>query len=85
MASLILCLRNLAGDISMKIDMKKQIPNLVVYLALYAVIFGISIWLLVFHDESPTNWVLSVAMIVSVLAGLVKFALHTRKRHQQSA
>jgi len=81
MASLILCSRNLAGDISMKIDMKKQIPNLVVYLALYAVIFGISIWLLVFHDQSPTNRVLYIAMIVSVLAGLVKFALHTRKRH----
>ena len=85
MASLILCLRNLAGDISMKTDMKKQIPNLVVYLALYAVIFGISIWLLVFHDESPTNWVMYIAMLVSILAGLVKFALHTRKRPQQSA
>jgi hypothetical protein len=85
MASLILCLRNLAGEISMKIEMKKQIPNLGVYLALYAVVFGVSIWLLVFHNESPTNWVLYIAMIVSVLAGLVKFAFHTRKRHQQSA
>jgi len=65
----------------MKIDMKKQIPNLVVYLALYAVIFGISIWLLGFHKESPSNWILYVAMIAAVLAGLVKFALHTRKRH----
>ena len=69
----------------MKTDMKKQIPNIVVYLALYAVIFGISIWLLVFHDESPTNRVLYIAMIVSALVGLVKFALYTRKRHQQSA
>jgi len=69
----------------MRTAVKKQIPNMVVYLALYAVIFGISIWLLVFHDESPTNSVLYVAMIVSILAGLVKFALHTRKRHQQSA
>lgn len=58
---------------------------MVVYLALYAVVFGISIWLLAFHDESPTNWVLYVAMTVSILAGLVKFALHRRKRHQQSA
>lgn len=65
--------------------MKKQIPNLVVYLALYAVIFGVSIWLLVFHDESPTNRVLYIAMIVSALAGLVKFALHARRRDQQSA
>ena len=69
----------------MKTDVKKQIPNMVVYLALYAVIFAISIWLFVFHSESPTNWVLYVALIVSTLAGLVKFALHTRKRDQQSA
>jgi len=69
----------------MRTDVKKQIPNMVVYLALYAVVFGISIWLLAFHDESPTNWVLYVAMIVSILAGLVKFALYTRKRYQQSA
>ena len=64
--------------------MKKRIPNLVVYSALYAALFGISIWLLVFHPESPTNWFLYVGMIGSVLAGLVKFALHSRKRHQQS-
>jgi len=68
----------------MKMNMKKSIPNLVVYSALYAAIFGISIWLLVFHPESPTNWVLYIVMIGSVLAGLVKFALHSRKRHQQS-
>ena len=84
MASLMLCLRNLAGDISMRTEIKKQIPNMMVYLALYAAIFGISIWLLVFH-ESPTNWVLYIAMIVSILAGLVKFALRTRKRPQQAA
>ena len=69
----------------MKFDRKKKIPNLVVYLALYAAIFGISIWLLVFHNESSTNWVLYLAMIVSVLSGLVKFALHTHKKHQPSA
>jgi len=68
----------------MKIDMKKQIPNLVVYSALYAALFGISIWLLVFHGENPTNWLLYPMMIWSVLAGLVKFALHSRKRRQQS-
>jgi hypothetical protein len=68
----------------MKMNMKKGIPNLVVYSALYAAIFGISIWLLVFHPESSTNWVLYILMIGSVLAGLVKFALHSRKRHQQS-
>ena len=67
----------------MRTDVKKQIPNMVVYLALYAVVFGISIGLLAFRDTGPTNWVLYVAMIVSILAGVVKFALHTRKRHQQ--
>jgi len=69
----------------MKIDRNKQIPNMVVYGVLYAIIFGISIWLLAFHKESPTNWILYVAMVVAVLAGLVKFALDSRKRHQQSA
>jgi len=69
----------------MRLDRKKKIPNMVVYLALYAAIFGISIWLLVFHNESPTNWVLYIALILSVLSGVVKFALHTHKKHQQSA
>ena len=69
----------------MKIDKNKQIPNMVVYSVLYAVIFGISIWLLAFHKESPTNWILYAAMFAAVLAGLVKFALHSRKSHQQSA
>jgi len=68
----------------MKVNRKTQIPNMVVYLALYAALFGISIWLLVFHKESPTNWLLYPMMIWSVLAGLVKFALYLRKRHQQS-
>jgi len=61
----------------------KRIPNLVVYSALYAAICGISIWLLVFHPENPTNWILYILMIGSVLAGIVKFALHSRKRRQQ--
>jgi len=64
--------------------MNMKIPNLIVYSALYAAVFGISIWFLVAHPESPTNWVLYILMIGSVLAGLVKFALHSRKRHQQS-
>jgi len=67
----------------MKMNMIR-IPNLAVYSALYATVFAISIWLLVFHPENPTNWVLYILMIVSVLAGIVKFALHSRKRRQQS-
>jgi hypothetical protein len=73
------------GDISMKVDRKTEIPNLVVYAALYAILFGISIWLLIAHKESPSNWLLYVGMIGSVLAGLVKFIVHSRKQHQQSA
>jgi len=69
----------------MKLNRKQTIPNLVFYLALYATIFGISIWLLVFHKESPTNWVLYIAMVVSVLSGLVKFVLHRHNKHPQSA
>ena len=68
----------------MKLNRKTPIPNLVVYAALYAIIFGISIWLLIADNESPTNWLLYVGMIWSVLAGLVKFIVHSRKQHPQS-
>ena len=64
---------------------KTQIPNLIVYSALYVALFGISIWLLVFHPESPNNWFLYFAMVWAVLAGLAKFAWHSRKRSQQPA
>ena len=66
----------------MKVDTKTQIPNLVVYAALYAILFGISIWLLIFHKESPTNWLLYVAMFGSVLAGVIKFAAHSWKQQR---
>ena len=69
----------------MKIDGNKQIPNAIVYGVLYAIIFGISVWLLAFHKESPTNWILYVAMVTAVVAGLVRFALLSRKRQQQSS
>jgi uncharacterized membrane protein YoaK (UPF0700 family) len=59
---------------------KIQIPNIAIYATLYAIIFGISIWLLVAHRESPTNWLLYVAMIGSVLAGLIKVAAHLGRR-----
>ena len=57
-----------------------HIPNFVVYSALYAIIFGISIWLLITNKDNPTNWLLYVALIGSVLAGLIKFALHSRRQ-----
>jgi hypothetical protein len=68
----------------MSMKMNIRIPNLVVYVALYAALCAISIWLLVFHPENPTNWILYILMIWAVLGGLVKFALHFRKRRQQS-
>jgi uncharacterized membrane protein YoaK (UPF0700 family) len=68
----------------MKIDKNTQIPNVIVYGVLYAIVFGISIWLLAFHKENPTNWILYVLMFIAVLAGLVRFALLSRKRPQQS-
>jgi len=63
----------------------KQIPNMVVYAVLFAMIFGTSIWLLAFDKESPTNWILYVAMGAAVAAGLLKLALSSRKGRQQSA
>ena len=62
----------------------KQIPNIVVYSVLYLILFGISIWLLAFHNESPTNWILYILMATAFLAGLVKLALHSRKRYEPS-
>ena len=56
-----------------------QIPNGMVYAALYSIIFGVCIWVLIMHPESPTNWLAYAAMIGSVLAGAIKFALHSRK------
>jgi hypothetical protein len=73
------------GDISMKVSRKTEIPNLVVYAALYAILFGISLWLLIAHKENPTNWLLYPMMIWAVLAGLVKFVVHSRKQHRRSA
>ena len=63
----------------MKLKANTQIPNGVVYAALYLIIFAVSIWMLIFHPESPTNWLAYAAMIGSVLAGAIKFALHSRK------
>ena len=69
----------------MKINRNTQIPNMIVYGVLYAIVFGISIWLLAFHKENPTNWVLYVLMAVAILAGLAHFLFHLRKKNQQSA
>ena len=64
----------------MKVDRKTQVPNLLVYAVMYAIVFGISIWLLIAHKENPTNWLLYVMMIWAVLAGVIKFAAHSWKQ-----
>ena len=69
----------------MKIDGKIQIPNAIVYAVLYAVVFGISICLLVFHPDNPTNGYLYVLMIVAAVTGIAKFALNGRKRNRRAA
>ena len=63
----------------MRLKANTQIPNGMVYAALYAIIFAVCIWALIIHPESPTNWLAYTAIIVSVLAGAIKFALHSRK------
>lgn len=66
----------------MKVNGNTQIPNMVVYAALYAIIFGVSIWALISHKESPTNWLAYAGMTGSVLAGVIKFAVHSRKQQR---
>jgi len=69
----------------MKVDRKTQIPNLVVYAAMYGILFGISIWLLIAHKENPTNWLLYVMMIWAVFAGVIKFAAHSWKQRRTAS
>jgi|GEM_PF-1308173 uncharacterized membrane protein len=66
----------------MKVRGNIQIPNIVVYAALYFTIFAISIWLLLAHEQSPANWLLYAAMIGSALAGLMKFAVYSWRRQR---
>ena len=64
----------------MKLNVNTQIPNIIVYAALYTIVFGISIWLLIAHSESPTNWQVYVLMIAAVVSGAIQFAVHSWKR-----
>ena len=55
---------------------------MLVYAALYAIVFAISIWSLIAHSDSPSNWFAYAAMIGSVVAGVIKFAVHSWKRQR---
>ena len=66
----------------MKVNSNTQLPNIVIYAALYFIIFGVSIWVLITDAESPTNWLAYAAIIGSVVAGAIKFALHSRKQQR---
>ena len=66
----------------MKINGKTQIPNILVYAVLYAIVFGLSIWVLIADRESPTNWLVYAGLIGSVLAGAIKFAVHSWKKQR---
>lgn len=69
----------------MKISGNSQIPNVLVYAALYAIVFGVCLWVLITDRESPSNWLAYAAMIAAVLAGAIKFAVHSWKQQRTAS
>ena len=67
----------------MTINRNKRVPDTLVYSVIYAVIYVITLWLLGFRSDSPANWILYVAMGITVLAGLSKLAFHSRKGYRR--
>lgn len=67
----------------MTIDRNTRVSDTHVCSVIYAVIFGISIWLLGFRNDSPTNWILYIAMGVAVVAGLLKLGFDFLKKYQR--
>ena len=63
----------------MKLNKTTQIPDFAVYAVLAAVIFGISIWILLVDKDAPHNWFLYFAMAVTAVAGVIRFARPSRK------
>jgi hypothetical protein len=68
------------GDFPMKIRMDTQIPDWVVYVALYGIIFGVSAFVMVRDPEGPTNWVLYAGVTWAVAAGAVKLGWSRLRR-----
>ena len=66
----------------MKVNRNTQIPNIIVYIVLYAIVFGVCIWVLITDRESPTNWQVYALMIGAVLSGAIQFAVHSWKRQR---
>ena len=64
-----------------KMKLNRQIPNLSVYIALYATIYGISAWVLATDKDLPASHRLLVylALVGSAFAGVVKYMLHRRR------
>ena len=64
-----------------KMKLNRQIPNLLVYIALYATIYGISAWVLATDKDLPASHRLLVyfALVVPAFAGVVKYMLHRRR------
>ena len=55
-------------------------PDRVVYVALYGIIFGVSVVSLIRDRESPNNWVLYVGMAGAVAAAAVKLRWPRQRR-----
>lgn len=68
----------------MKINRNTQIPNKIVYVVLYGIAFGVCIWLLIAHSDSPTNWQVYVLMIWAVLSAVIQFAVHSWKQKRKA-
>ena len=68
----------------MKIIGKKQVPNIVVYAVLYAIIFGTGIWLTIYHIDAVSDGIMYSAMGTAVLAGIVKSAIELNKSRQST-
>ncbi len=71
----------------MKIDRNRQIPKVIIYVALYAIMFGVDVWLLTNGRERSERdtWIIYISVIGSVFVGSCKLALRTSKRRKQMA
>lgn len=69
----------------MTINRNTRVPDALIHGVTYAGVYGISIWLLSFRNDSPTNWILYIAMGAAVGAGLLKLGFNSFKKYQRPA